>query len=105
MAIRSYHLQLGKIEREGFEFSGKHYLPKEKVREVFGWGEDTVCDLAKNSHTFGYFVTLANQEAFYHDQCFLWIKKSIIEFPPSHVNLERFQNLSWLEKKILATQN
>ena len=88
------------------EFSGEHYLPKRKVREVFGWDEDTVCDLAKNSPLYGKFVRLSGETAIYHDQSFLffWERKSVIKFYLSQVNLKKFDDLSWLEKKILAVK-
>ena len=92
-------------ERITLEFSGEHYLPKEKVREVFGWDENDVCNLAEGSPEYGHFVRLTGENAIYHDRSFLWRKKSVMVFDLNQVNLKKFKDLGWLEKKILATQN
>ena len=114
MAIKAYreYVTLYGIpippEEIEIEFSGEHYLPKRKVREVFGWDEDTVYDSAENSllsELYGHFVRLSGEIAIYHDQSFLWKRKSVIKFYLSQVNLKKFDDLSWLEKRILATKN
>lgn len=83
------------------KFSGEHYLPKKYVRLVFGWKGDQVCDSLECSSTEGIFTSLAFQQSYYFDE---GNKISVIYFLSCDVDKERFEDLSWLEKKILAAK-
>ena len=106
MIIRNYTTEspFGKDEIGiiKIEFSREHYLPKSKVREVFGWNDESqVCDIFEKYSRQGLFVSIADQQAYYVD---LGNKKSVISLLSCDVNQQRFKDLSWLEEKILATK-
>ncbi len=88
------------------KFNGKDYLSKERVKEVFNLNDNAAYDFEKDSTIYGVFVDPAGNEAFYRDtSSFLFGKNSVIIFKRSEINIEIFKDSSWLEERILATQN